>query len=198
MISLWNIQDESGPFEDINHNPEIFCQYTNESHPDNIDKRFSHQFGYEHLSNGVDDVSVDSDGRSNRSRSIHNLNYIFSWGSKDGHWLVAPKIWWNFTKSENDDIDNYWGNVDLKLVYATRVADDNKADPKKGVVTTFQLRGNPSTRKGRLSLDISFSPGTFGLDNTLLFIQLFSGYGETLLDYNQAVNTFRLGVQLTR
>ncbi len=188
MIALWNIQNESGPFEDINHNPEAFCQ-----------NKFGFlekiQFGYEHLSNGVSNESVGPDGRTNRSRSIHNVNTILKLSLSE-KLTISPKVWWNFAKDENKDIDDFWGNIDLGISYRTNPESTPERGATKGFVITTKLRGSFSTGKGRIEFDISHPVPV--LKNAYWFFQIFSGYGETILDYDNKITAYRFGFQLFR
>ncbi|RMH10891.1 MAG: hypothetical protein D6698_17210 [Gammaproteobacteria bacterium] len=194
MISFWDFQDESGPFEDINHNPEIFCEGTHTGYAW-LDEHIA-QWGYEHLSNGIDNVSISQDGVTRRSRSIHNLNAVFGL-YENSHSRLSAKLWWNFRKSENPDIDDYWGHVDIRFLHASGYTNSRQ---QHAFQWSIQLRGSPVKGRGRLLADISYRlPDRIGFKNDMyLFAQIFQGYGDSLLNYNKETTTLRLGFQLMR
>jgi len=181
--SLLDIQEKSEPFRDINHNPEIFFEIKNAAIPFMNSKLTFIRAGYEHESNGVNNESVGPEGRGNRSRTTHNTNVQPYFELRPNLWF-SPKIWWNFKKIGNQDIENFYGNVDLMLEYTRGQS-----------IITAKLRGNPFEGKGRIKADLSYPMrGT----NLFWFAQYFDGYGETLLTYNQYTRSFRLGIMLSR
>ncbi len=114
--SLLDVQEKSEPFRDINHNPEIFFEIKSDVIP------FMHKtseyirVGYEHESNGVNNSSVGPEGRDGRSRTTHNANIQPYFELRDHLWF-SPKLWWHFQKIGNQDIEEFYGNVDLTLEY---------------------------------------------------------------------------------
>lgn len=184
--SLWDIQESSGPFRDINHNPEFY--WKNKTEWFSLDY---YTLGYEHESNGVNNESVGPNGRVNRSRSIHNINIQphFMYSLNSGYFLFYPKLWWNFKEDENDDIGDFYGNLDLQASYLTSCDDHNNYD------LSGKLRGNVNTGKGRIELELSRKSPWFDF---FIFFQVFSGYGESLLDYNKKDTSVRIGIMLSR
>ncbi len=181
--SLLDVQEQSEPFRDINHNPEIFFEIKSNAIPFMYKDTEYIQWGYEHESNGVNDESVGPEGRTNRSRTTHGMN-IQPYFELRPNLMFSPKIWWNFQEFGNEDIGDFYGNVDLTLEYTLHQS-----------VFTAKLRGNPFVGKGRIVMDVSYPmTGT----NLFWFAQYFDGYGETLLNYNQYTQSFRLGIMLSR
>lgn len=192
IYGLWSLYDfTSGHFEDINHNPELFYEFETSPLYDHA------QIGYEHMSNGLDNLFVDSNGdgqinegdKGNQSRSFHNFNvkYYYDYGyfAAFPNLSATVKFWWNFVKKENSDIDKYWGNSDIKLSY--RFFDKWKI--------SLQTRGNPISMKGRFILDGEIPLRSLSRDKKLYW-RFFHGYGESELNYNRKDTSFRVGVIL--
>lgn len=196
MTGLWDIQNESGPFRDINHNPEVFVEGRwnwAQSLNNNIQCT---QIGYEHISNGVDNNSIGPNGESDRSRSVHNLN-IQPYFKFDNGIVFSPKIWWNFIEEENEDISDFYGNMDLRFSYTTN----------SDLMILGKIRGNIKEGKGRLLLNASYPTKKickmFSMKfcedfNSFIYTEYFDGYGESLLTYNQRTSSFRIGFMLSR
>jgi outer membrane phospholipase A len=90
--------------------------------------------------------------------------------------------------SENPDIDDYRGYFDLELKFV-------KPDG-------LELRSNlrQGEQGGSVQIDFTYPVRilTFGNFNGYFQVQYFSGYGETLLFYDQKDSQFRIGFALHR
>ena len=86
---------------------------------------------------------------------------------------------------ENPDIERFLGYGDLLAVYKWNTQN----------TVSLLVRNNLRTgdNKGAVQLDWSF-PLYGGLKG---YVQFFSGYGESLIDYNWRQTTFGIGVLLT-
>ncbi|NOR44920.1 MAG: hypothetical protein GQ534_04980 [Candidatus Delongbacteria bacterium] len=194
-VALWEMTENSSPFKDINHDLEFFWLTKFDFIPFLEDALVNTKLGYQHTSNGVDDESVDYEGTTNRSRSVHNLNIqpTFSFGSKY-IFIVSPKFWYNTVERDNPDIGDYYGNFDLhsKMIFPNNY------------VLSSKYRANFKSGKGRTETQLTIPmtwPATwiFGnKPNTHWFFEYFEGYGETLLDYNSYSQSFRMGISLAR
>lgn len=184
---FWDVEEVSSPFYDINHNPELFWQTTKRWLPFFTKYLTYTKVGYEHISNGVDNTSTGKNGVVDRSRSINNLNTEFDITLSE-HWKVTPKIWWFFSVDDNHDVEDYYGNIDVRVEYKNN-----------DFIYGANLRGNPKTGYGRVLLDFSL-PATWPVKNSNMYyyVQYFNGYGESLLDYNRYVQTVRIGLMLAR
>lgn len=177
--SFWSIQKSSEPFRESNFSPELF----KEAHFSawGSEDRFKFlRFGlYQHESTG--EAGVGSHG--------WNITYIEPvW--KYGDVSFAPKIWVPFFFSskekvapDNVDIFDYYGYGEIKLSY------DQSA----------RWRHNMMYRQGSSSDQYGFQWQTdfaFNLDNLnpKVFIQYWSGYGESLKDYNNKTNGLLIGI----
>ncbi len=183
QASFWDLTADSSPFLDTRYVPGGFYYIPN------TDWRVGGNSvgiaaGYEHESNGQDDVE---------SRSIDTLfvRPYFSFGDpQDFHWTFSPKLYAYLEKDENPDIFKYRGYGDYRFTYG-------KDDDWQLAAT---LRKGVQSNAGSLDLQ-----GTYPLHRLksglagYLMGQFFTGYGETLLDYNQRESwTVRIGYALSR
>jgi len=183
QAAFWDLTADSKPFLDTNYIPSFFYYVPN------TDWRVGGNAvgiaaGYEHESNGKDDID---------SRSIDTLfvRPYFAFGdTRDFHWTFSPKIYAYIEKSENPDIQKYRGYGDFRFTYGKN--DDWQA--------AWILR--KGTKSSAFSSDLQFTyplnrllPGLSGY----LMAQYFTGYGETLLDYNQREPwSVRIGYAISR
>ena len=87
---------------------------------------------------------------------------------------------------DNPDITDYLGHSDIHLYYAL----------PKGLLLHFLMRGYIGTDKGNVSLNTSF-PLT-GDSDSFFLVRLFSGYGESMMDYNKSINRIGVGFMFVR
>lgn len=181
QTSLWDLGSDSAPFRDTSYRPSIFWQKTNAGEGWRPE---SWRVGFEHESNGKE----AEDSRS--------LNYFFvrpEWRYRHDarHTLaVAPKFYIYVDKHENDDIEDYRGVTDLNIRYG----DDD------GLLLSTILRMGWEG-KGSAQADITwpFKKPVFGKVGGFFHTQIFTGYGQTLLDYNENADTqLRFGISLVR
>lgn len=176
QTSWWQIYDKSAPFRETNYKPEVFV--TVPYGKQNITSLKGYTFGFIHESNGRSEPESKS------------WNRLYLKGYFQFHSLfVAPKVWYRLPEStddDNPDIENYLGYGDLSLLY-----------PYKTHTFKLLLRNNLKYHnKGFASLDWTFP--FFGSKTTFGYIQLSSGYGDSLIDYNKEVNRIGFGISLSR
>ena len=87
------------------------------------------------------------------------------------------------TKDDNPDITDYCGYGKLSALYRWR-----------GNTFSGSVRGNLRTGKGAVEAGW-FSPPLLGPLRG--YVQVFSGYGESLIDYNWNQTTIGVGVALS-
>jgi len=175
--SFWQAYDfaNSSPFRETNYNPEIFYR----TGGNNIHiGRWKMDVGFEHESNG-------QSGAISRS---WNRVYVAPYLPRhDSLWYL--KAWYRLPVDlgvdDNPDILDYMGYGELHF----------KKRFGHGQLVHAMLRGNPSTGYGAISINYSI-PGPS--DNYFYLIRLFSGYGESLIDYNHEVNRIGFGIILAR
>jgi len=186
QLSLWDLSAESLPFEDTNFLPELFYQFNDVNLPIlNAASRADLQLGLQHESNG-------RDGDDSRSLNIAYIEPALHFDFPGDYQLsLSPRVWAYFGgKSGNEDIQDFRGNASLTATFGRR----------DGFQLEAYLRGNPGTGQGSFQLDFTY-PLTKLTNKTLglyLHTQLFSGFGESLLDFNQRDTRFRVGLGLVR
>lgn len=187
--SFWQLYDEanSRPFRENNYEPEfIYSIRPNDFFMKlNINPSIVN-FGLAHQSNG------QSNPRSRNWNRIYiqpGIEHSFS----EDKTVVLLLRWWkriveNPATDDNPDITDYLGNGDIELRYsqnslweATMIARSR----------SFQLDIAAPWTAWRL---LSFaSPGEH---NTNVHFHYFSGYGESLIDYNHQHETWGIGLSL--
>ena len=125
-----------------------------------------------------------SNGRANPlSRSWNRITAEF--GLERGNFTLIARPWVRLNEGtstdDNPDIRDYMGSGDLRLAYASG-----------GHVLSALGRYSVGGRRGGLTLEWAFP-----LDGALKgYVQVTSGYGESLIDYNHAQSTLGVGVLL--
>lgn len=184
MQSWWQVynQELSSPFRETNYSPELFMATPASGRFAGLDLELV-SWGYQHQSNGQD-VPV--------SRSWDRLfvNFIFKW--EDYYLSLRP--WWRLPEDDkrypgdrkgddNPDIEHYMGHFELTV-----------ARPFGNHVAELMWRNNlRSDNRGAGQLDYSFpiSSRIKGL------LQVFSGYGESLINYNDYETRVGVGILFT-
>ena len=184
--SYWQLfsPEISRPFRNTDHEPEIVYVYpTTANLPWGWRWRYS-GIGLVHQSNGQ---SLPL------SRSWNRV-YLMSGMELDDRWRITGRIWKRIPESAaNDDnpgISNYIGRAELSLAWNPNP--DN----------TLALTGRHSlgsTARGSVRLEWLQTLGSSLLgkpSNLRLHTQLFSGYGDSLIDYNRRRTMFSVGLSL--
>ena len=173
--SFWQAYNSraSSPFRDTNYQPELMFVT-----PVNFDFLGLHtrfvNVGLVHQSNGQ---------TASLSRSW-NRAYVQA-GLEKGNFNLLARAWYRFPESrdvdDNPDIIDYMGHGDLVANYRWRGHD-----------LSATVRRNFSTNRGAAQLGWAFP-----LHEKLKgYIQFFSGYGQTLIDYNSYQQSIGLGFLL--
>ncbi len=182
--SLWDLDSTSAPFEDTSYMPELFYL------ADKIDlgvswiSAFGIQTGYQHESNG-------REGAESRSTNFAYIQPIMGFHlGGDYHLKIAPKVWAyvNNDDDTNPDLEKYRGYYDLEA--------------KIGNPDSIALAGNfrNGDKGSTYQLDLSYPLSQLfgGSLDMYIHAQYFNGYAETLLDYNNKSDAFRLGISIVR
>ena len=168
--------DLSRPFRETNYMPELFVSYR----PD-VDLPGGFRWGlvnagYNHQSNGRTDIL---------SRSWDRLFAEF--GVENGNLAVSAKVWYRIPESaeddDNPDITDYLGHGAISALYRWR-----------GHSFSGWARGNVNTGKGAVQLAWTSPPFLGPLRG---YVQFFSGYGESLIDYDWKQTTIGAGIALS-
>lgn len=181
QTSLWNLSADSAPFEDSSYRPSLFWDIFTEKNgfwPSLI------RTGIEHESNGRDEEA---------SRSIDTLFFWPFWGGTwhERDWLIAPKAYAYTSRGEyNKNIDDYRGYVDLYIRYGR----------ENDWLLSTTLR-HAEKNRNMVQVDASFPvrKNIFSRTGGYIYIQLFHGYGESLLSYDEKQDLqFRIGFAIVR
>ncbi|WP_107964695.1 phospholipase A [Campylobacter concisus] len=171
QTSWWQITKTSAPFRETNYQPEIFLNFASPKYLEQIGVK-NLKFGLLHESNGRDGTNSRS---WNRAYVQGDLVY--------GNLTISPRVWSVIgEKNDNKEILNYIGHGDVRLSY-------NLNDH----IFSLMLRNNlhfDKTNKGAAEISYMFpifSTGIYG------YLQYFTGYGESLIDYNRHTDKVGLG-----
>jgi outer membrane phospholipase A len=183
QTSFWDLEAHSSPFFDSSYRPEIWW-HTNLPGAGIFD-HVGLEPGIAHESNGRSDPD-------SRSMNMLTLRAIGAW-KIDGWDLIAkPRGRMYVEKEDNPDIQRYRGYVDLD------------ASLEKEGSWGLRALGRIGSRwdKGSIQLELThpLAPWTNGVVDGLAYLQVFNGWSETLLDYNQRTPDPRilLGFAITR
>ena len=173
----------SRPFRNTDHEPEIFYVYPTDARlPLGWRWRYS-GIGLAHQSNGQSDPL---------SRSW-NRWYLMTGFELDNRWQLHAKAWQRIRESaSNDDnprIQDYLGRGEVRLGW------NIDAQNYLG----FTARGSLGQGRGSARVEWLRTLGegwNGGKSNLRLHLQLFSGYGDSLIDYNYKRTVFSVGLSL--
>jgi len=181
QTSLWNLSASSAPFEDSSYKPSFFWDfYTQKSDywPAFI------RTGYAHESNGRAEEA---------SRGIDTLFFWPFWGGKwhEQDWLIGPKIYAYVSKSDgNEDIEEYRGYTDLYIRYGHE--DD-------WLLSTTLRRAGKNRNMIEMDISLPVRKKIFSRTGGYIYLQVFHGYGESLLSYNEKQDLqLRIGFAIVR
>jgi phospholipase A1 len=171
--SFWQAGNHkaSSPFRETNYQPEVMAVT-----PLNFNILGMHasflNLGLVHQSNGQ---------AGSLSRSW-NRTYA-QLGLERGPWTVTGRVWkrWNESAQDDDnrDIVDYMGRGDVNVTYRNNGHDYSAL-----------IRRNFSTEKGAVQLSWAFPLA----GHIKGYAQYFSGYGQSLIDYNYYQNVVGIGV----
>jgi phospholipase A1 len=174
--SFWQVYNDenSSPFRDNNYEPELKIAWQPKRSWAGFDWQLL-SIGYNHQSNGRADPL---------SRSWDRL--VAEIGIEKGDFALLLRPWIRIDDdsddTDNPDITDYYGYGDLTAVYKRR-----------GHSFTLMGRGNPAESKGALKLTWMTPPLLGPLRG---YVVGFTGYGDTLLDYNFKQNAISAGIAL--
>ena len=172
--SQWQVfnEDISRPFRETNYEPELIVSYRPDISFGDVHWRLFN-FGYNHQSNGRADPI---------SRSWDRL--IAEFGFERGDFAVLLRPWYVIDEGgdDNPNITDYYGYGDLTAIYNWR-----------GHSFSLMGRGNPGTGKGAVRFTWTTPPLLGPLRG---YVDAFSGYGESMIDYDWYQNSIGIGVAL--
>lgn len=174
QLANWQIYNDplSRPFRELNYEPEVIVNFPMKVNLFGIDLRMA-GIALNHQSNGRD---------LPRSRSWNRIMFHAAF-EKDNFQLYL-KPWIRIESSDKDDnpaISDYIGRMEANVIY------------NFGKHSLYVIGKNAlDFDKNRGSLEINY---LYSVKSNLRFhFQAFTGYGETLIDYNHYQTTFGLGI----
>ncbi|MEN5206502.1 phospholipase A [Stenotrophomonas terrae] len=166
----------SRPFRETNYEPEVMLTFRN---------GYS-LFGWNGRMTGVS-LNHQSNGRSDPlSRSWNRV--VMNVGLDRENWAIMLRPWYRIPEGRRDDnnpdIEDYMGRGDATLVY-------NRNGHELAITGRHSLRSGDRAH-GSLQMDYGFP-----INNLLRgHVQVFDGYGESMIDYNHRATYIGVGVSL--
>ena len=177
--SFWQLyNDSSAPFRETNHEPEGWLQF-------NTDWEFfgftnsANMFGIVHQSNGRGGVL---------SRSWNRLyaNFVV----ERGNFALSVKPWYRIPEDEadddNPDLTDYLGHYELRAAYKWNEH-----------VFSAMSRNNLESGFEKGAVELTWSFPLWNYPYLKGYVQYFTGYGESLIDYDHYVNKIGVGFAIT-
>lgn len=194
QTSYWQIFIESSPFRETNYKPELFVTFPFYHKLDAIGMK-AITFGYKHASNGQpDNPDVNAtreyeDGpyQGSRSRSWNRL-YVrgyFQWENFFAELTLWHRMKEEYDTNDNPNITDFYGDGSLEVGYI-----------RDKLLTRVTMRH--SFDSGNFSGELEMSHPVPLSDNVFFYLQAFSGYGQSLIDYDQKVNQVGFGLSISR
>lgn len=186
--SFWQAYNQplSSPFRETNHEPEIFVLYPLDVKIPGVNRAYIIG-GFVHQSNGRS---------QSLSRSWNRLYLDFI--VEGDTFKISLKPWYRIPEEDkehigasagddNPDISNYLGYGELSGAFKMEEH-----------TLSFMLRNNLDFHgnKGALKLGWSFKVPFIKAHNIKAYVQYFNGYGESLIDYNAAVERIGVGFMI--
>jgi phospholipase A1 len=178
QTSRWQVYNgaDSRPFRETNYEPEVMLVFRNNY---SLGGWRGRMFGI-----GVDH---QSNGQSNPlSRSWNRI--IANIGLDRNNWALVLRPWWRVpedrSSDDNPDIENYVGRADAMLVYS-------KNGQEVSILGRHSLRTGADSH-GALQVDWGFPINRSFRGH----LQIFHGYGESMIDYNHEATYIGLGISL--
>jgi phospholipase A1 len=172
--SFWQAYTDSAFFRESNYNPEFFVIFpTPELNDERLIKAI--RLGVAHESNG-------RGGDKERSWNYLSGSLFFQYKML----LTELKLWARLPDAHdyNPDLIDYRGHGHIKFML-----------PYKKHFFDVKLRHN---FKNKGSTEVNYSYPVFGRDDLFLYVKLFNGYGESLIDYDNHIKKFGIGLSISR
>lgn len=181
QTTLWDLGGKSSPFKDTSYRPSIFYRWVGSG------RNFlpnEWRVGAEHESNGQGEAS---------SRSLNTIFVRPTWNidfSSGRRLSLSPKIQNYLNKSGNADIQSYRGYIDWQLRYGREDG---------WMLGGLYRLGTAGYSSAQIDASYPMSDRIFARTGAFVHLQVLSGYGETLLDFNKKNSTqVRLGFSIAR
>lgn len=186
QTSFWDLASASAPFDDTSYKPEFFWlsrNYLSSAH--GFFKGVFLQGGFQHESNG----KGADDSRSTNYLYVKPTLIFYDDNSKWGM-QISPKFWTYVHNEEttNDDLPDYRGYFDLET--------------KFGLTESFVAGTHLRWADEGVSFQFDISYPLHNIFGNALDVYLYAQYSnklaESLIDYQERTQSFRLGLAFIR
>jgi phospholipase A1/A2 len=186
QTSLWDLGAPSAPFFDSSYKPELLYLWERVDGGRWADwVRLDLQGGLQHESNG-------KGGADSRSLNIAYVRPTLTLGGAEGFQASVSTRAWVYVGDldDNPDLKDYRGYVDLRATVGWA----------RGLQLAAMGRMGDDWEHGSLQLDLTYPMMAMLSRSFSLYLQVqyFTGYGESLLLYNQRSDAVRAGFALYR
>lgn len=169
QLSFWQLYVDSAYFRETNYNPEAFVTL-----PIKTDSLKAIRIAFAHQSNG-------RGGVEERSWNFVSVSSYF----QTAFFFTHIKLWHNvFSLEYNHDLMDYLGYGEIELIL-----------PYKKHILKLKSRNTFSDKR---ATEINYSYPLFGSKDLFLYVKAFSGYGESLIDYDNEVHKLGFGFSISR
>jgi len=178
--SFWQVynSDQSAPFRETNHAPEAWAQFRNDWSIFGF-KNSVNMFGFVHQSNGRNEPLSKSWNRL-------FINFIL----EKGDLALSFKPWYriqeDYAEDNNPDITDYLGHGEIRAAYKWN---DH--------VFSLMSRNNLESGFSEGAVELAWSFPLGGYKYFKGYVQGFSGYGQSLVDYNTHQNSIGIGIAVS-
>ncbi|MDX2164015.1 MAG: phospholipase A [Gammaproteobacteria bacterium] len=166
QLSYWQVYASSQYFRENDYNPEVFAQ--------KLYKKWLFRTGIEHQSNGRGGAY---------ERSWNRAYFTSAYSGRD--WLASLKVWTLIFPSESSDLHNpdilhYLGRE--QIVLSKKCGNFVYSVEAQNIESGFT--------RGYIEPTVSYH-----LTNYMsVYLQGFSGYGQSLIEYNHRTNSVGIGI----
>jgi phospholipase A1 len=182
QLMFWDLFETSAPFQDLNYNPEIFYRVKGFENPLTwLDIGI-----FEHESNG-------KSGGDSRSWNRLYLLYNTGWSLRGNLKMTASaRAWAPYALSDNSDITHYRGLAEFTVTLSGFLGSSFDRDD---LLLRFYFGGDSYLNPLKGGQELTFRAKSKARKFLPLFTaQLFHGYGESLLDYQENRTGLRVGI----
>jgi phospholipase A1 len=186
--AFWQLYAESSPFRETTYNPELFVIFPIQDDNSMLHMR-SLKVAYAHRSNGQGSTEDDTipDGCYNPGNRSRSVNYFYTTLRLQHETLITDITAWVpvfSSMDDNPDLMDYTGYSSLKFHYFI----------DKHMIT---LMGRINITNGNGAIESTYS---YPLRNSgaYLYAKIFSGYTESLIDYDNYITKFSIGFSFSR
>jgi phospholipase A1 len=171
QLSYWQLYNRSAFFRETDYEPELFLANEVNYHLINNWHLNFLNIGANHQSNGF----------GNTLERSWNRVFLEATSSTD-HWMVSIRPWYILsTDSNNEDIGSYLGYGSILVSYKFHQQ-----------VFSVQAHSLIENHAKRATAELTWSfPITHYIKG---YVQLFSGYGQSLIEYNHHTNSAGIGI----